>query len=529
MEGEKFAEHLNNLKASYIDPSKCCPESTLHQQLSAAAEKEKVSERQQSQFNLGNGKSTYDPMEAAEYLLEREYGDSHVFIEEDLHTLFIPSSFLSGLHLKRHAILDYDIQGDIKRMAYNLQQNEPNSWISKELSVFVQHPETVTISDLDRWILKLKIIDLVVQQGPIISNLPNCQLDLKEVIINCSTLLQQAAPNYPLSKAFLKLTRSVTVGNAQKVTKWLKKMHKSVEHPAVSWLYALKMSSVAGEEAEHWLFHQLQSNIPNSDFVIIHGCDFYIETNQKNQEIDFLMLSAKRKLIVAIEVKSSFNTKAFKQLQTYKDLLDTKLGDILDSDWQYFPVACFFKSNTIPYQIPESFLQHILEGNTNIKDWLKDLCGIFPCKYKGDSNAKTQLQLVLQLLLFVYHIGKGPVVKSQIVRKITKSIETVSTSENIIFYSKDQLPVMWSDDSKYKKVMFVAEYGAGKTMMMRNKTEMLAKAGHKVAFIICTLWTGTGKTLLQELLTNTWQDKKYQGNITVVTSEEIMVSISYIA
>ena len=70
-------QKLSLLQPIPIDPSKCNKNKSLYWQI--LNNSQMISKRQQKQFNLGNSQTFADPIKAAEYLLQREYGDTFLF------------------------------------------------------------------------------------------------------------------------------------------------------------------------------------------------------------------------------------------------------------------------------------------------------------------------------------------------------------------------------------------------------------------------------------------------------------------
>ena len=52
---------------------------------------------------------------------------------------------------------------------------------------------------------------------------------------------------------------------------------------------------------------------------------------------------------------------------------------------------------------------------------------------------------------------------------IQNAIENVSKSDNILFYSNQQMAVLNSNDARYDKLMIRGPFGSGKTMLLQQK------------------------------------------------------------
>ena len=94
-------QELLTLHPKTIDPSNCTHNSLYRQiQRTKAARRKHQNEQW---FNLGNKQAFNDPIKAAEYLLEREYGDSFLF-KPDIHDpIFVPTEFMSKQYVKDSA------------------------------------------------------------------------------------------------------------------------------------------------------------------------------------------------------------------------------------------------------------------------------------------------------------------------------------------------------------------------------------------------------------------------------------------
>ena len=157
---------LRNLAPRAIDPSKCKPATSLYQQTTGSVQnKQRVLAKQNKQFNLGNGQTFQDPIKAAEYLLEREYGKSFLFDATFHEPIFIPSEFVcSQYFISSTAVLESNIEVQMKKILENLKEHSPDDWFTKDLDLFLhsqkQHAE-ISQTDFDYWISKAKVMYLV--------------------------------------------------------------------------------------------------------------------------------------------------------------------------------------------------------------------------------------------------------------------------------------------------------------------------------------------------------------------------------
>ena len=161
-----IAQKILLLKPIPIDPTKCTPNKSLYQQI--LNDSQATSERQAKQFNLGNTYCTANPIHAAEFILEREYGDSALFDQNQHTSVFIPPTFVSHQYAKKSvALLEYDVKKDIERLLDNLKQHSPTYWLTKEFEAFMNMQNGADFIDkkaFDKWILNLQVIYLVITE-----------------------------------------------------------------------------------------------------------------------------------------------------------------------------------------------------------------------------------------------------------------------------------------------------------------------------------------------------------------------------
>ncbi|XP_066917654.1 uncharacterized protein [Clytia hemisphaerica] len=460
-----------SLKPLPIDPTRCTLNKSLHQQI--LNNSQATSERQAKQFNLGNSHCTANPMHAADFVLEREYGDSSLFVQGEHTSVFIPPTFVSKQYKKSStAILDYDVKKDIDRLLVNLKEHSPTYWLTKELETFMQtqnNDDSIDKKSFGKWILNLQIMYLAISelktdQG----TLPQTTLDIGVFVQGCLAVL---SPTSPLGTLLRK--------NPKNLKKQIKQMIE--ETPSndsnLRWLFTLELSEV-GEKVEHWLYDQL---LPLKDdilqnTVVLSSLIFLTNVQKKmHKETDFLIICWERKLIISIELKRTIaDNKVFEQLESNHRVFEERLGDQLVSGWTYFPVVGVEHDNLSVKS------QHYITIQTDIKKWLTSIFKRFPTIPAASiPNPLDEAKKLLKILVFAIHVSKkdqtAPITSSTWVEYTSNAIENVSTSHNILFYSNQQMAIMNNDDQRCRRVVISGPFGVGKSVLLKQKAIQLNK------------------------------------------------------
>ncbi|XP_066929277.1 uncharacterized protein [Clytia hemisphaerica] len=481
---------LKNLAPKIIDPTNCTFMTSIYQEISKPAEEKRRLDHQAKQwFNLGNSQTFNDPISAAEYLLEREYGESFLFQPNHAKPIFIPSEFMSNQYCKPTHLLisDFDkIESKMKETLLNLKKESPDFWFTKQLDSFLQQQQQpydeINQKEFDKWILKIKTMYLMVkeiQPENLPENLPSTSPAdfikdcMKELLVNApaSNLIN----TFSSSKSFKNIAREIN--------------KSPIEDSRLKWFFDLQIAD-RGENMERILIdklHSLKDNDILKDTIILSSVNFLTEfSNKRHQEFDCLIFSWTRKLIIGIEAKRQINdTRAFEQLNKYHSIFEQKLGDQLGLGWSFFPVVCAEKEDI---SLPPS--NHYISSNTDIENWLSNVVNAFP--ESRNSQSLEQLKKILQIMVFTIHISKKdqprPITSSYWVDYVSDVIDSLSNFHNIVFYSQQQLPLMCSDNPKYNKVLFEAGYGTGKTFLLEEKAIALSKTKQYkdgVCYVVC--------------------------------------------
>ncbi|XP_066931381.1 uncharacterized protein [Clytia hemisphaerica] len=496
-----IAHRISLLQPKPIDPNKCTKGRSLYGQILGNVQT--ISKHQDKQYHLGNNQSFESPIQAAEYLLRREYGDTSLFHHDKHQSVFIPPVFSSSQFNDKESttnILDYDVRKDLTRLADNLNQSSPDYWLTNELHLFVQSQKSGHFIDknlFDQWILNLKMMYLVakeLQSGDF--KLPSILADRTAFVQGClEVLTARSLENADsTSTAESDLRTVLTDFTSQKSEKFLKRDVLSLiresppQDPNLNWIFGLELATI-GERLEHWFFGQLlllKDDILK-DTVVLSSVNFMTNVrNKKHRELDSLIISWSRKLIISVEMKLSLkDEKVFDQLDQNHQIFEERLGDRFQPGWTFYPLVVVEHTDSF-----STDNLHFMTSETEVKSRLENIFRLFPVIPLAENSTPIEdVKQLLQVIIFAVHVSKkqqvAPITNSNWVEYIRNAIDNVSTSKNIIFYSNQQMNLLNNPHSN--KLIILGAWGTGKTIMLKQKAIQLDQSAEfqgKILYIL---------------------------------------------
>eukprot|EP00111_Clytia_hemisphaerica_P011395 TCONS_00033386-protein len=481
-------QELRDLGPQVIDPANCTPKLSLHQQILNTPKTRLLKEQSKQWFNLGNNQTSNDPITAAEYLLKREYGESAIFKHDSRDPVFIPSEIACcDYDEKSIAVLDYNIDERMKLTLDNLKQESPEYWLTKELDAFLQTQalnNEIKQDEFNKWMVNLMTLYLMKRE------LPNVDFQLPST--TCENFVKESRKKVSEISPNSELEETLQYGNIKKnVKKEIK--NSPPEDVTLKWLFNVELSQ-RGDKIERTFFEELLSLRKDSvleDTIILPSVHFMTNIkNKMHQEFDILIFSWSRKLIIGVEIKKNLtaHTNAFEQLENYHFIMESQLGDLFGEGWKFFPVVC---SENLDYPVTT---QYYITLETDVKTWLESVFKNYPVlNYQAPViHPLEQLKKVLQIIVFTIHVSRKdrppPITPSCWIGRVSKVIDSLSNTENIVFYSNKQLPVLTNNEPKYNKLVIKGGYSTGKTFLLQEKAIMLSNDPEykdRILYVVC--------------------------------------------
>jgi hypothetical protein len=257
------------------------------------------------------------------------------------------------------------------------------------------------------------------------------------------------------------------------------------------------------------------------------------------KEFDFLIISSPLKSILHIEVKRTmsedykqvyqqgykqgYKEKAFKQLQKGFDFFQETIPFGGKSDWNYVRLVYFaLKQNgkVFTSKTCNSFCDNcrpfVLDSTTNFSDWWLNISAQLTTSQRASYYDSSTYIITLKVLLHqMFQQGKC-VTKKDLLDYTIDTCESVSSSENIFFWSNVQYNVL--SEPKLKRVAFNSQFGTGKTILLKEKAISLIRENKncKIVFVVFEDSDATKESLLM---------KTYREEFRSLTANVILYSL----
>jgi len=302
-----------------------------------------------------------------------------------------------------------------------------------------------------------------------------------------------------------------------------------------------------GDKGEGHVFHALQKVLEDdpegsADLIILHELhvgniwarDLSGKKVQitKEQEHDFFVVSSNRKLFGPLEVKTTLtrpnHTKAAKQLQKCQLLIESSFWDVLENDGWQFCSSVFFVNQNSEKICDTKCDKWTLFQTSDFGVWWNNMKKQFPViDEKEQAESRQKALHVISMMLFTIH-AKLPTTTSRSIETITDVMEKVSTVDNILFWTKDQINLL--KGSGNENILFRSIYGSGKSILLRSKCEQEAEKNlneglhKKCLYIVGGRYPTRKYTLLHLALREHWANPAFAQNIQLLSIYELMVS-----
>lgn len=240
----------------------------------------------------------------------------------------------------------------------------------------------------------------------------------------------------------------------------------------------LSMAGIEGDRAERHVYEKLlrlfrgeNANFDTSDIVVLHGHDIEIINKKrwKQQEMDIVIISPKRKLISIVEIKSRYDfenknrkdrvRKAHKQIQNFLNIIQNYFSDVFDSSWNFVKTIYFHDFILGDDVMCNDCLSWILTKDSSFENWwsaIESLCPIVPIA--NQQLSRTQFREWFSLFVFLVHKNPGAVTTSTISEHLFEDVtKKVGSPVNILFWTSQQRDLL--NNPEYVRVMFMSSFG----------------------------------------------------------------------
>jgi hypothetical protein len=223
------------------------------------------------------------------------------------------------------------------------------------------------------------------------------------------------------------------------------------------------------------------------------------------KEFDFLIISSPLKSILHIEVKrtmsEAYKQRAFTQLQKGLNFFLETIPFGEEANWNYVKVVFFAlkgDGSSFTSKTSKSFCDNcqpfVLDSTTNFSDWWSNISAQLTTSQHDSST----YIITLKVLLHQMFQQGNCVTKKDLLEYTKDKCESVSSSENIFFWSNVQYNVL--SEPKLKRVAFNSQFGTGKTILLKEKARSLIRENKncKIVFVVFEDSDATKESLLMK-------------------------------
>ena len=245
---------------------------------------------------------------------------------------------------------------------------------------------------------------------------------------------------------------------------------------------------IIGKEVEEKVFNEIRRALEHlqvKSTIVISGWKQFsnIKKQHLELELDFIIIAPG--LIFHIEVKRTCDTeskeKGLVQLQNGLELIQSNIPFSQKSEWKYIRSIYFeffdHDNQTEDLEKPCQKCRPFVLGPGD------DFAEVWKSLVPKTEPALTEIGLnCLKFLLCSMFLHKEVITNQQVIDYTEGFIEDASKPENIIFWTKEQFEVLFSE--RQTRVAFISQFGTGKTTLLKARARLLLEQGCQVVFII---------------------------------------------
>ena len=248
-----------------------------------------------------------------------------------------------------------------------------------------------------------------------------------------------------------------------------------------------------GDMAERSVYEVLKATFTNKRFkgsvLVIQGLEILAIDPKKRQrihdrEMDFLIIHKELSCVINIEVKNYLGQlqrkKVKQQLIENHQFFQDWFGADINPNWKW--ISMVYVEEAFPEELRDAYenSEFIASGRKSLKKKLrKNLRNVLPVQQIN--TPVSDFKLICKYLLFCSPAKPLAIGMNQ-VKRTEEAMAKQGSLENIkvwCFPTPEQRDILNHD-----RVLFLAAWGTGKTLLMQSKAIELAERGENVLFII---------------------------------------------